>query len=71
MEKTMIGEHAGIVWRALSEKGGLSFEQLQAATNLDSADVLTAIGWLARENKISFTKSNGITSVQIYQEKYY
>jgi hypothetical protein len=26
---------------------------------------------LARENKISFTKSNGITSVQIYQEKYY
>ena len=71
MEKTQIGENAGVVWRTLSEKGSLSFERLQAETNLDSADVLTAIGWLARENKISFTKSNGITSVQIYQEKYY
>ena len=41
---------------------------------MDKAQILqvfTAIGWLAREDKISFNKENGITSVRIYQEKYY
>lgn len=71
MEKSQIGENAGIIWRKLSEKGSLSFEQLQAETDIDYIDVLTAIGWLARENKISFSKSDGITSVHLYQETYY
>lgn len=71
MEKSLIGENAGTVWRALSTKGSLSIEQLQAETNIDFTDLLTAIGWLARENKISFSKSDGITSVHLYQETYY
>ena len=71
MDKGKIGESAGIVWRTLENKGKLTFEQLQAETGLDQAAVFTAIGWLAREDKISFNKENGITSVRLYQETYY
>ena len=33
--------------------------------------MFAAIGWLAREGKISFTKENGITSVYLFFERYY
>ena len=62
MKKEEIGTLAGIVWRALNEKGPLSFEDLQRETRLDTESVCTAIGWLARENKIEFDEQNGITS---------
>ena len=61
MDKKQIGNLAGIVWRTLSEKGKLSFEDLQRETMLDSESVSTAIGWLAREDKINFDEQNGIT----------
>ena len=54
MNKEQIGTLAGIVWRALNEKGPLSFEDLQRETLLDSESVCAAIGWLAREDKICF-----------------
>lgn len=71
MKKEEIGTLAGIVWRALNEKGSLSFEYLQRETRLDTEAVCTAIGWLARENKIEFNEQNGITIFYVYQEKYY
>ena len=71
MKKEEIGTLAGIVWRALNEKGPLSFENLQRETLLDTESICTAIGWLARENKIEFNEQNGITIFYVYQEKYY
>ena len=71
MKKEEIGTLAGIVWRALNEKGSLSFDDLQRETRLDTEAVCTAIGWLARENKIYFDEQNGITSFYVYQERYY
>ena len=71
MKKEEIGTLAGIVWRALNEKGPLSFEDLQRETLLDTESICTAIGWLARENKIEFNEQNGITIFYVYQEKYY
>ena len=71
MDKEMIGNLAGIVWRTLNEKGKLSFEELQRETLLDSESVSTAIGWLAREDKISFDEQNGITAFYVYHERYY
>ena len=71
MDKIQIGENAGIVWRALEGKDKLTIEELQAATNLDQSQVFTAIGWLAREDKIGFNKENDIISVRLYQERYY
>ena len=71
MDKVQIGENAGIVWRKLENKGSLTFEELQTETGLDFSALFAAIGWLAREDKISFNKENGITSVRLYQERYY
>ena len=71
MKKEEIGTLAGIVWRVLNEKGSLSFEDLQRETLLDTESICTAIGWLARENKIEFNEQNGITIFYVYQEKYY
>lgn len=71
MNKAQIGENAGIVWRKLENKGCLNFEELKNETGLDMGDIFTAIGWLAREDKINFNKENGITSVSLYQERYY
>ncbi len=70
-EASQIGELAGIVWRTLESKGKLNLEELQAITGLDLIEVVAGIGWLAREGKISFSKENGVTSIQLYQEKYY
>ena len=71
METKQIGENAGIVWRKLESKGRLTFEELQTETGLEMAAMFAAIGWLAREGKISFTKENGITSVYLFFERYY
>lgn len=71
MDKEQIGELAGIIWRTLNEKGKLSSEALLHETMLDSESVSTAIGWLAREDKIRFDEQNGITAFYVYHERYY
>ncbi|MBR2185689.1 MAG: winged helix-turn-helix domain-containing protein [Prevotella sp.] len=71
LDASKIGELAGIVWRTLESKGKLNLEELQAITSLDLIEVVAGLGWLAREGKVSFSKDNGVTSVQLYQERYY
>ena len=70
MKKSTIGENAGVVWRTLYGKK-LSWDELAAATGLSATDLATAVGWLAREDKISFLNENGTEHLEIYHEKYY
>jgi hypothetical protein len=46
------GQNAGKIWQALSEKGPLSETKLVNSTFLNEHQLRTAVGWLARENKI-------------------
>ncbi len=46
------GQNAGKVWEALNKKGPLSQTKLITTTVLDEHQLQTAIGWLARENKV-------------------
>ena len=46
------GKNAGKIWQALNMKGPLSETKLINTTLLDEHEVRTAVGWLARENKI-------------------
>jgi hypothetical protein len=48
-----IGEVAGVVWQALSEKGPLSTTQLVKVTGKPRDAVMQSLGWLAREDKIN------------------
>jgi hypothetical protein len=49
---SMFGEYAGNIWRILNDHGPLSEPELLTLTQLTSPQLRTAIGWLARENKI-------------------
>ena len=48
-----IGTNAGKIWSALNTNGTIDENKLKKITNLEKSDLYTAIGWLARENKIS------------------
>jgi DNA-binding transcriptional ArsR family regulator len=48
-----VGEVAGVVWRVLSESGPVSTSKLVKAVGEPRDTVMLALGWLAREEKIS------------------
>jgi len=68
-----IGTNAGVVWRALyEEKHGMTLNTLMSRINLPMFDVMTAIGWLARENKIWMAgQEDGNLHLSVFQEYYY
>ena len=65
MENTRIGLNAVKVWRILNEKGELSMFELCRELGLTFEEVAVAIGWLARENKISFREKDNMLFVKI------
>ena len=53
--KTIIeeyGRNAGKIWKALDKYGPLTETKLMKTTKLNEDEFYTAVGWLARENKI-------------------
>lgn len=58
MTKGRIGMNAGTVLNVITTHDGslVSFNMLKEKTTLSDADLWSAIGWLARENKIEIRK---------------
>lgn len=52
---TKIGENAGLIWNAL-QNGAQGLKALKKATKLKNDDLYLALGWLAREGKISIAE---------------
>lgn len=54
MDKHVIGENAGILWRLLNQDNQRKWElqEVKKATGFDDMELASAIGWLAREDKI-------------------
>lgn len=52
-----IGTWAGLVWNALNEKEVLGSKEIKKVTKLKDKELYTAIGWLARENKLNIAES--------------
>jgi hypothetical protein len=48
-----IGETAGVVWKTLNTAGSMSMAKLVKATGQPRDTVMQALGWLAREDKIT------------------
>ena len=48
-----LGSNAGLIWAAL-ENGEMEVKSLKKATKLTEKDLNLALGWLAREGKVSF-----------------
>ena len=51
-----IGETAGKIYKALENKGEMTLAKLLGEVKTDEALFNQAIGWLARENNINFSK---------------
>ena len=55
---TKFGTNAGKLWSTLNEKGCLEKEEILNVTKLSEEEFYSAIGWLARENKVSKEEPN-------------
>ena len=53
-----IGTNAGLIWAAL-ENGELNVKAVKKATKLAEKDLNLALGWLAREGKVTFKEVDG------------
>jgi hypothetical protein len=60
LSSEIIGATAGDVWRILSERGSQTVAGLKKSIDAPDDQVLLAIGWLAREDKLVF-ETNGRT----------
>ncbi len=60
MNKQIIGENAGILWRLMNQESHRQWqlEELKQATGFDDMQLASAIGWLAREDKIQIELRN-------------
>ena len=54
--ESLFGTKAGIVWKALNQNGASNLSNLVINTSLSREEVLGALGWLGRENKIVVEK---------------
>ncbi|MBQ6723718.1 MAG: winged helix-turn-helix domain-containing protein [Paludibacteraceae bacterium] len=61
---TKIGENAGRIWGALQE-GALDLKALKKATKLKNEELYLALGWLAREGKLTFEEKEADTIVAL------
>lgn len=52
-----IGETAGLVWQTLHARGPLALSRLVAEVDAPRDLVMQALGWLAREDKITIDSS--------------
>lgn len=65
-----IGEKAGIVWRVLNHQE-MSWEELLKQTGLQPLEAASAIGWLARENKIYIQLRGEVIHFSCFHEHYF
>ncbi len=62
-----IGETAGAIWQTLSKEGPLTFAALMEEVNAPQSLFFMAIGWLSREEKVSFEPADGDYVIRLAQ----
>ncbi len=63
--KEQIGDTAGKIWQALQGKPEMAMTQLPKVLREKEALVYQGLGWLARENKISYRVDGNKTYISI------
>ena len=58
-----IGHVAGEIWHRLDSGGHQSITQLKKSISAPADVVMAAVGWLAREDKVEFSKSGRAVKV--------
>jgi hypothetical protein len=52
--QALIDSAAGTIWRYLNEHGEITLSKLKQGTKLSDQLLFAGIGWLAREDKLTF-----------------
>jgi hypothetical protein len=65
MMQERIGETAGKVWRALGQQGEVSLTTLPKVVNEKEDMVFQALGWLAHEGKLVYSKKSNRNYVSL------
>ena len=60
-----IGDAAGMVWRYLDGHWETTLSKLKQETELSDQLLLMAVGWLAREGKLTVTKDKRTLKVRL------
>jgi hypothetical protein len=60
-----IGECAGKVWQVLQKSGKAPLKAVTKETGLTWSEINRAVGWLARENKISIVEEGKTQALQL------
>ena len=63
MIENRIGETAGTVYRFLENNGTSTPSKLKKALSISTEDMNLALGWLAREDKLSFAKTKSSMTI--------
>ena len=73
VEMQRIGKNAGKIWHALNERKEFPMTELSRYINESYEDTALAIGWLAREDKISLCRRENelFVSLRIPYEFYF
>lgn len=60
-----IGEMSGLVWQTINSNGSMSVAKLKTALKADVFVLNAAIGWLAREEKVTVSKKGNTITVSL------
>lgn len=60
-----IGQTAGLVWNALYGQGAMSLSRLIKEIGRPRDEVMQAVGWLAREDKLAFQEQGRTRKVAL------
>ena len=61
-----IGTNAGLIWNALDKLGKMDIKQLKKATKIRTEkDIYAALGWLAKEDKLTFVYEDSTLLVSL------
>lgn len=70
MEQVLIGQNAGIIWHLFEGKNGVEVSLFKRESKLSESEFWAAIGWLSKEDKLSFsTEKVGKKTVKTYSLK--
>lgn len=62
-----IGINAGTIWSLLSQKECMTVREIGELTHFKDTFIILALGWLSRENKITFSDVEGTLKVSLKQ----
>ncbi len=60
-----VGESAGAIWNYLKDRSDASAAELRKALEMNDATFWMAVGWLARENNLVFTRQGKEMSISL------